>query len=283
MPSYIPDTHTKRWVVLAPDRQSRPHDETISEIPVPRVCPFCAGNEHLTPPEVYRIGEGTPDGPGWHVRVVPNKYPITDIHEVIIHSPSCEHDIESLPEEQVVRILTAYRDRYRFYSANGQVIIFCNHGLAAGASLKHPHSQLVVVPKQIALDALSIEPVTNIVAKQGAFVAYCPSFSQWPLETWIAPNKPGMTFGDMKDQDFPDVAILLQKTLQSMSSVMQSKEFPMKPIGEQFLYNYYIYHGVNWFIRIIPRTIHRAGFELGSGLSVNVVNPEDAAIMLRNR
>jgi UDPglucose--hexose-1-phosphate uridylyltransferase len=149
MAKYVPDVKTQRWVVIAPVRTKRPDSSTPSSTSVPKSdaskCPFCPGNELLTPPEVYRIGEGEANTKGWHVRVVPNKYPITDIHEVFIHSNSHTDDVDKLPLPQVTRILTAYRDRYRAHEKDGQILIFCNHGYQAGASLAHPHSQLVEI------------------------------------------------------------------------------------------------------------------------------------------
>ena len=86
MARYIPDIKTQRWVIISPKRKERPKGEgerAGEEI----LCPFCPGNEHLTPPEIYRWGKRYPTDPEWLVRVVPNKYPITDIHEIIVHSP----------------------------------------------------------------------------------------------------------------------------------------------------------------------------------------------------
>lgn len=227
----------------------------------------------MTPPEVYRIGPGDADSPGWLVRVVPNKFPITDIHEVIIHSPDDAHDIEHLPLGQVTNVLTAYRDRYLAHQDDGQVLIFCNHGEHAGASLKHPHSQLAVIPKQINLDTLVREPIANVIADNTSFVTYCPDFSQWPFEVWISPKNDSGKFGQISDEQLKDLAAVLQTTLQKLEAVgMKSGEF---------VYNYYIYHGEKWYIRITPRFIHRAGFELGTGLSVNIVDPVDAARILR--
>ena len=295
MAKYVPDIGSHRWVIISPARSSRPSSaeapagkpdqsiktpsEKLQQYPI---CPFCAGNEAITPPEVYRIGGGEKDKQGWIVRVVPNKFPITDTHEVIIHSPDCEKDVDVLPLEQVTKIMTAYRDRYRAHERDGQVLIFCNHGFSAGASLKHPHSQLVVVPKQINLDAVSIEPFQNIVEGNTYFLTYCPDFSQWPLEVWIAPKVVGSKFGDVGDKELPDLASVLQRVLKKISILLKSPEVPLKQVHEPFVFNYYIYHGVNWFIRIIPRTIHRAGFELGTGLNVNVIDPTTAAELLKN-
>ncbi|MBI5619404.1 hypothetical protein HY950_00395 [Candidatus Gottesmanbacteria bacterium] len=287
MAKYVPDVGTKRWVVIAPLRNFRPGAEVPQGKPV---CPFCEGNEAETPPEVYRIGGGEKDKPGWQVRVVPNKYAITDIHEVIIHSPDHEKDIEALPLEHVTRILTSYRDRYRAHEADGQVMIFCNHGLHAGASLDHPHSQLVVVPTQINLDTLSREATANVVEDNNHFITYCPDFSQWPLEVWIAPKQQGAKFGDTTDGELPDLADVLVRALQKIEALAHLPDAPHLPASPSlggpntpFVYNYYIYHGADWYLRIIPRLIHRAGFELGTGLNVNVMDPADAARALKEQ
>lgn len=283
MAKYVPDSSSKRWVIIVPSRTKRPDDHpTIAQKPSEYpVCPFCPGNEKTTPPELYRIGNGGADTPGWSVRVVPNKFPITDVHEVIIHSPSCTDDVDALPVPQVADVMTAYRDRYRSHESDGQVLIFCNHGFSAGASLKHPHSQLVVVPNQINLDAVSRGPIQNVVKEDSYFVTYCPDFSQWPLEVWIAPIDEGNKFSDLRDTELPALASVLQDALKRITIVVKDPTLKLKQKNEPFVFNYYIYHGVNWFLRIIPRAVYRAGFELGTGLSVNVVDPKDAAKLLQ--
>lgn len=281
MAKYVPDIDTKRWVVIAPKRSIRPESDLLNKDAANTVCPFCPGNESLTPPEVARVGSGEANQAGWQVRVVPNKYSITDIHEVIIHSPSDTDDIEVLPVEQVTKILTIYRDRYKAHAENGQVLIFCNHGVHAGASLKHPHSQLVVVPKQINLDAVTREPITNIVEKNNFYLTYCPDFSQWPFEVWIAPKKEGAKFGDTQDGELPDLGQVLSTALRRIKKAYDNGLTPRMRDGGEFVYNYYIYQGSNWFIRIIPRLIHRAGFEMGTGLNVNITDPTEAAEVLQ--
>lgn len=277
MAKYVPDINTKRWVIIATARTKRP-DDSISK--KSSGCPFCPGNEKATPPEVYRVGPGEKDGTGWEVRVVPNLYPVTDVHEVIIHSPDHQKDIEDLASDQVTKILRVYRDRFRAHESGGQVMIFCNHGFHAGASLAHPHSQLVVVPKQINLDALEREPIANIVEENTFFITYCPDFSQWPYEVWIAPKEKSGMFGETPDDQIPDLASVLQKALRRIREIYN--QGLMKQVsGDTFVYNFYLYHGNNWFIRIVPRLIHRAGFELGTGLNVNVTDPTDAANKLK--
>lgn len=282
MAKYVPDIKTQRWVIIAPARIHRPGENGNGNGGAkPAGCPFCVGHESLTPPEVYRIGPGEKDKPGWLVRVVPNKFPITDIHEVIIHSPDDTKDIEELPLDQVVRILTAYRDRYLAHQDSGNVLIFCNHGLDAGASLKHPHSQLAVIPKQINLDTLVREPIANIVSESSHFTTYCPDFSQWPYEVWIAPKDDGVKFGQIRDEELADLALTLQTTLKKLAVVATTKISGLSIQQAAFVYNYYIYHKDNWYVRITPRLVHRAGFELGTGLSVNIIDPMRATEVLR--
>lgn len=279
MAKFVPDIKTQRWIVIAPSRVTRP-DEHREPSPK-KVCVFCSSNENLTPPEVMRIGEGEKDKPGWKVRVVPNKFPITDIHEVIIHSPVHDQDVADLGIEQVTLLVSVYRSRFQYHQQNGQVMIFSNHGEHAGASLTHPHSQLVVIPRQINLDALVREPFMNIVEDNKFFVTYCPDFSQWPYEVWIAPKKTGTNFGNISDEELSDLAKVWQNSLKRLAvkykDASVNKMYPELP----FAYNFYIHHGTDWFIRIIPRLIHRAGFELGTGLNVNIVDPTVAAEELK--
>ena len=279
MAKFVPDVKTQRWIIISPVRTSRPDEH--KEETKPKVCPFCFGNEKETPPEIMRLGDGEKDTPGWRVRVVPNKFPISDIHEVIIHSPDHGKSIDEFTLSQVADILTVYRNRFQTHQEDVHVMIFSNFGEHAGASLKHPHSQVVVIPRQINLDALIREPVNNVIEDNNYFVTYCPDFSQWPYEVWIAPKNAGGDYSDISDDEIKDLSVILQKTIKRLRikyDMPSSKNIhPFAP----FAYNLYIHHEKNWFIRIIPRLIHRAGFELGTGLNVNIVDPTEAAKELK--
>ena len=286
MAKYVPDITTDRWVIVAESRSKRPTDAKPEAINVNKICVFCPGFERIPGEELYRIGEGAPYEKGWKVRVIKNKYPITDFHEVIIHSPDDQVDIDRFPLAQVELVLKAFRERFNANLRNGHVIIFNNVGEVAGASIRHPHSQLVVVPKQINLDSLELEPIVNIVVDNNNFVVFCPEFSQWPFEVWIAPKKKGEIFGGIGDDQISDLASVLQNTLRRLTGHLSSGPHehpgvPMVKFKDGPAYNYYIHHGRDWYIRIIPRLVHRAGFELGTGLSVNIVAPEDAAEALK--
>lgn len=287
MAKFVPDLTTNRWVILAEGRLKRPQEGEIPNNAV-KFCLFCPGYEKIPGEEVYRLGGGGPYTPGWKVRVIKNKYPITDFHEVIIHSPDDVRDLDTLPLEQVKLVLESYRDRFNANFENGHVIIFNNVGEAAGASIGHPHSQLVVVPRQITIDTLKQEPIANVVTDNTHFVVYCPDFSQWPFEVWIAPKKKGAYFGQITDFELDDMASVLQNTLKRLISHLTEKDpwrfhpgIPTVQFKGCPAYNFYVHHDRDWYIRIIPRLVHRAGFELGTGLSVNTVDPADAATILK--
>lgn len=279
MAKFVPDIKTQRWIVISQSRWDRPDEHTQPRRQ--RVCVFCPGNELLTPGEILRIGAGTRDESGWKIRVIPNKYPITDIHEVIIHDPDHGKDLADTDPRDIAVLLTVYRTRFLAHKKDGQVMIFCNHGEHAGASLTHPHSQLVVLPRQINLDSLVREPVMNVIEENAFFITYCPDFSQWPYEVWIAPKKDGTTYDQITEEEIAALALVFQKVMRRLrkkyGELAQSKFL----LSGGFAYNYYIHHAESWFIRIIPRLVHRAGFELGTGLSVNVVDPTLAAQELR--
>lgn len=277
MAKYVPDILSRRWVIISSNRADRPDDTNIGDNC--NLCPFCPGNEYMSPEEVYRAGEGEPNTNGWEVRVVNNKYPITDYHEVIIHAPDAQKDLHELPPEHLKKVFETYRQRYNFHKETGNVIIFCNRGDRAGASLRHPHSQLVVIPSQINMDTLHKEPITNLVEENNYFHIYCPDFSQWPYEVWLSPKEKDTVFGDITDEQIDDLVEIYQKLMKRLQEVYEQE---YKCI-DGFSYNFYIHPKEDWYIRIIPRFVHRAGFELGTGLSVNVTDPADAAQALRSK
>ncbi|MDA8217255.1 MAG: galactose-1-phosphate uridylyltransferase [Dehalococcoidales bacterium] len=175
MPELRRDPVTQGWVVIATERGKRPHDfakQPRSKETNGNKCPFCEGNEALTPPEVmaYRPAGTPPNTPGWTVRVVPNLYPAfgpptgdlnerrqgmyvmmngLGAHEVLITSPRHGDDVPTLPTPQVALMAQSYIDRYLAQKANPivqYVHIIMNYGKEAGASREHPHSQLFALP-----------------------------------------------------------------------------------------------------------------------------------------
>jgi UDPglucose--hexose-1-phosphate uridylyltransferase len=172
MPELRQNYFTKEWVIIATERAKRPeelatHRPAKIVPPFVKTCPFCVGNESKTPPEVMRVP--TNGGGPWQVRVVANKFaalspevqPIRTIHrsrrsmggfgvhDVIIDTPDHSHSIASMADVHITNLLRVYKSRYDSLSLDpriAHVTIFKNHGTDAGASLEHPHSQLIATP-----------------------------------------------------------------------------------------------------------------------------------------
>jgi UDPglucose--hexose-1-phosphate uridylyltransferase len=172
MPELRKDPVVGRWVIISTERGRKPSDFTDRVAPKQAtICPFCPGNEGLTPPEVlaYRPPGGTSNGPGWTLRVVPNKFPALQVegslqkrgeglydrmngvgaHEVIIEGADHQVDFADMTEEQIASVLWSYRERMRDLKNDRRLrysLVFKNHGEAAGASLEHTHTQLIATP-----------------------------------------------------------------------------------------------------------------------------------------
>ncbi len=241
-------------------------------------CPFCNGNEADTPPEVYRVGPGDADKPGWEIRVVPNLFPITDVHEVVVHSPDHEKNIEDFSLSHVENIVKTYVSRFNFLKSQGKVFIFSNQSLASGASLVHPHSQISVVPQDIPTNTIALQPALNIIEQNDSFVSYCPTYSEWSYEVWIKALGQ-IKFEELKNEEISKFAGILQPAIKKLKKIHGANpHYSKKPFG----YNFYIYPYSEWYLRIIPRFMERAGFEMSTGIMVNSVDPKQASEDLKN-
>ena len=332
MPQLRQDPTTKEWVIIATERSKRPQDfkkakPSIEKPSYKEDCPFCPGNERLTPHETlaYRKG-GPPDGKGWWVRVIPNKFPAltpegslerkeekgffrlmdgVGVHEVVIGSPIHNQLFPLMDEFQVSETLLAYRERYLALKEDPRIkliIIFKNHGQAAGTSLEHTHSQIVgtaVVPSNIRTKLQTAarhyddhgvcvycemikEELTfkkRIVMETDRFVVLHPFASRSPFETWILPKDHNASFGSIKMEDSKQFAQILKTTLFKIYSELNDPDYnyvihtaPVKDETEDY------YH---WHLQIIPRLTTTAGFEMGSGMYINVSFPEETAQFMR--
>jgi UDPglucose--hexose-1-phosphate uridylyltransferase len=178
MPELRKDPILGRWVIISTERGKRPSDfASQPRVREPKMCPFCPGNEHLTPPEILAVrpDKSEPNSPGWILRVISNKYPALMIegdlnregegmfdkmngvgaHEVIIETPHHNLDLVDLSLQEIEMVIDAYRMRVEDLRKDIRfryVMIFKNQGEMAGASLEHSHSQLIatpVVPKRV--------------------------------------------------------------------------------------------------------------------------------------
>jgi UDPglucose--hexose-1-phosphate uridylyltransferase len=329
MPELRQNFFTKEWVIMATERAKRP-EELASHRPQearPRfleTCVFCPGNEDKTPPEVTRtpVSRSEP----WAVRVVPNKFAALSrdvepvrmlqhlrrriggfgVHEVIVDSPDHSDCMALLSNAHITNILGVYKDRYNKLSLDQRIVhitIFKNHGLDAGASLAHPHSQLIATPvissqiRHRLHEALrhydevgecmfchmiegEIEDQTRIVMKSPHFVALEVFASPTPFCTHIYPHRHMASFGDINPAEMADLAGVLRVLLKKLYVGLDNPDFnftirsaPAEYGGARHFH---------WYLSVIPRLTRVAGFELGSGMFINTVLPESAAEFLRN-
>lgn len=318
-----------RWVIISSERGKRPSD-WLAE---PKTkgggfCPFCPGNEDKTPPEIMAVRPNSDkrDVPGWDIRVVPNKFPALQIegelyrkgegiydmmngigaHEVIIETPNHASDLADLSEKRIGNILLIFRDRtldLRNDLRFKYVLIFKNHGVAAGASLEHSHSQLIatpIIPKRVTEELegskrfydykercvfcdivrQEIQSQRRLVASFDSYITIEPFAPRFPYETWILPTKHYSHFESMPSEMYGELAPVLKDALIRVNKALGYPPFNFvlhtSPIQES---TYLEYH---WHLEIIPKLTKIAGFEWGSGFYINTTPPEIAANHLRN-
>jgi UDPglucose--hexose-1-phosphate uridylyltransferase len=283
---------------------------------------LCAGNEKETPPETFRVEENGK----WVVRVVPNKFaavnPETNViressgikkfmtgagmHEVIIDSSLHNVSIATLPVKDVENILFVYKKRFcDLYKIDyiEHVIIFKNHGIRAGTSLQHPHSQIVgtpVIPGRLkdriegalryyddfgqCLYCLILKEELNdgvrIISQNDSFAAFIPYSALSPFHIWIFPKRHSGCFGSITDSELHDLAKILKEILERLYVGLGDPDFN------------YVIHSLSpsecavkyfhWYLSIVTRVTRTAGFEIGTGMYINPSIPDSSVKFLKN-
>ncbi len=327
MPELRKDPIIGRWVIISTERGKRPTDfPSNKKTKESKLCPFCNSNETSTPPEVYAIRENGsgPNSPGWSLRVVPNKFPALKVegdlnregvgifdkmngigaHEVIIETPDHMLDLVDLGNGDFDNVIRAYRDRIlelRNDSRFKYILVFKNHGEAAGASLEHSHSQLIatpILPKRV-MEELSgakqyydykerciycdiirqeINEDIRIVAKNDSFIAIEPFASRFPFETWVLPSFHESAFEKIRGDTISQLVSVLRETLKRLSRALNNPPYNLmihtSPLDNSYQNEYH------WHIEIIPKLVRVAGFEWGTGFYINPTTPEDATKFL---
>jgi UDPglucose--hexose-1-phosphate uridylyltransferase len=323
------DPTTKEWVILAPARGKRPDEFKQPESRQPRQtaslsCPFCPGNERMTPVELERFTGDRAEA--WTVRVIANKFPALVLegqprrsesgplfremagvgaHEVIIESPIHDRTIALMEAVEVEDIVQAYQSRYRALTDDSRlkyVIVFKNHGETAGTSLEHPHSQVVATPiapmlmrrkyevamthyddtgRSLYQDLVDEElrAQVRVVIETDMFVAFHPFASRVPFETWIVPKRHEPSFGQAHPEELTALSHVLLRTLRGLHHALGNPDFNYilhSAPKEDESKAYYV-----WHLQILPRVNTIAGFELGSGIYVTTMLPEDSAAYMR--
>jgi UDPglucose--hexose-1-phosphate uridylyltransferase len=261
-------------VVVAPDRARRPGAFPQLEPPPDadelEVCPFCAGREDRTPPETLRL----PAKGVWEVRVVPNLYPAFERQEVVVHTPEHARSITELSGDELSLVAEAWRSRAAAARAEGFAYVHAiiNEGKAAGASLPHTHSQLIWLrepPPAVSLEG-TMDTVTEgeLVLDHAGLVALCPAVSADPYEVRVAPaSREPDAFASPLLAGALDITAEVVRRLRALE--------PGAPL------NLWLHDGPWWHVDIVPRLRVPAGIELGAGIHVNPLPPEEAAARLR--
>ena len=332
-PEIRKDPILEEWAIIAKSRTKRPsdfkplRDESVNN--KAEHCPFCEGREKETPDELFSIRRpGTkPNQPGWFVRVTDNKYPAlvkdeepvhshswlyTSIagqgaHEVIIETPDHSLDMADFPSEQMERVILAYRQRYRELSkiqSLRYILIFRNKGRSAGASLHHPHSQLIatpIVPRRIKEEMDSAHTLyehagdcvfctmiqeelsqgKRVILDTPGFLVFSPYASRFPFEATIIPKNHNAAFSAIDDQEIKELSGVLPRALTLLKQVVNDPPYNLMihstPLGLPSLPYYH------WHIEILPRLTTPAGFEWGTDFYINPTPPEEAARFLREK
>jgi UDPglucose--hexose-1-phosphate uridylyltransferase len=338
MPELRHDPIQKRWVIIATERGRRPDDFPTLEYPSHGgFCPFCEGNEGKTPPEITSIRHNgsLPNQPGWQVRVVPNKFPALKIegelerkglgvhdkmngvgaHEVIIETPQHNLGLADMPLEQLERVIWTYRERLADLSKDRRfkyILIFKNYGAAAGASLAHPHTQIIATPvtplilagelasakdhyhhkeRCLFCDIIQqeLESGERIVASGEHFISLTPFASRFPFEIFLAPRNHHHSFAEISDTMISRLASVLREVLLRIKKCLKDPPYNflihtvpnIKSSPKRTAYWETIEVDFHWHIEIMPRLTRIAGFEWGTGFYINPTSPEEAAKYLR--
>lgn len=332
------DPIQKQWVIIALERTKRPFDFAAKEEEnKPTFCPFDEGNEDKTPSEIFSIRKNCleRDKPGWSVRVVPNKYPALSkegevsiqnqglygtmngvgAHEVIIETTDHNLNIPDMTVEHLEKVIGVYQIRLRALGNDPRfryVLVFKNYGKTAGASLSHPHTQIIATPiiprtVEIELDSAreyytrqkqclfckiiqqEIEAEKRVIKINDDFIAIAPYASRFPFEIFIAPIKHHHDFSQTLPYDLRQLAIMLKEIMLRLRESLKDPSYnfvfhtsPPANTEQQKLSNWQtLKNSFHWHIEILPRLTTIAGFEWGTGFYINPTPPEVAAEYLR--
>lgn len=301
-----------RWTIFSSERAKRPMDFVSKKVEYPvGLCYFCPGNEHTTPPEIGRLG----DASGWSVRWFPNKFPATtdaksDIssglltskaafgrHEIIVETPVHDMEFEELSVGEMAAVFDVCSIRTSELldlDGVGYVLVFKNRGRDAGASLSHPHFQVLALPsvptlverevnasaeykrkngRCIFCDVLAVEFKSDReIYSDGSVVAFAPFASRFPFEVWVMPKRHVGDWGELTPGEKESFAGAVKRVLLALDKMIS------KPS-----YNFYLHvsppnDDLHFHLEMCPKLSIQAGFELGSDMFINVVPPESAAL-----
>ncbi|HVT45853.1 MAG TPA: hypothetical protein VMT00_15860 [Thermoanaerobaculia bacterium] len=314
------------WIIIAPERRDRPNAITVEPEADddPQQCPFCPGNEGQTPPEIMRVGSED----RWNLRVVPNRYPAVrsdarrdhspaadelidaglddeidmpadGSHEVIVESREHTLSADGYSTEMLECIFDIYEQRYAAQLDSStpvrHVTIFKNSSSMSGASILHPHSQLLSLPVVPARPAIELSQFArragdcplcaqlgrNRLFESGRFLVVAPHASRLPFQLLLAPRAHTPSFFPLPAEPRRELAALLQMSLRALAARLGRIPFnwtiqtsPMElGLGRREFHSY---------LELFPRLTTIGGFEWSSSSFINIVPPELAVVELRD-
>lgn len=318
------DPIKQHWVILAGKRARRPSEFRITvESRGEAECPFCPGHEHETPESILTLTDG--ESAAWTARLIPNKFPAVDQndidelivpslheaqegrgrHEVMIESRK-HHDRQAqFNDSHFASILAVYQSRIRVFIDSfhcQHVTVFTNVGYRGGATLNHPHSQIIGlerIPTVIETELRSAEQHYNkartclfceiIRTESGArervlyetddFIAFCPYASRFAYEFAIYPKAHHADFRDVSTEGIESLARFLKTCLMAMDVCLQEPDYnvilhtaPARTDSSNSIETAF-----HWHFEIIPRVSTQAGMEWGTGIHINSFPPEKVA------
>ncbi|MEN6414832.1 MAG: galactose-1-phosphate uridylyltransferase [Veillonellales bacterium] len=323
------DVIRNNWVIIATDRALKPNDFPINKQGAKTAefkgfCPFCEGNESFTPEEIaaYRRNDTQANLPGWQVRTIPNKFSALELkgslikinngvyssynglgkHEVVVETPQHEIDLPEYSLDDITLILNMLKSRYDQLMKDERIKyihIYKNHGLYAGASLGHSHSQIVGLPifpnenrgidkyykktgRCLLCDILEqeINDRERVIYETDHFVLICPFASRFSYETWIIPRKHTAHFMNVGSEEVKELAAILKYFSIAIKEGLNDPSYNMIIVSAPVNVENPI-EGYHWYIELTPRLIVSSGLEIGTGYYVNPVAPEISASILK--
>lgn len=321
---------TRDWVVVAPGRARRPEDfhagkpAITADRPAHRAdCPFCPGGEVNTPGETARFCDA---GGEWLVRAFPNRYPAltaeaeegspqgtlfqrrrfgSGVHEVVAESRLHNMTLALQSEDEIELVLRAWQERSQelFHKRELEhLVVFKNHGVSAGSSLEHPHSQIIglpVLPSSVRrrfddafrffqkgkgcvfceMVRVEAEERSRVVVESYGFLAFVPFASDAPYSVWIMPKRHNHCFALSERSELRELAGVVKQVLARLYQGLRDPDYNLivrsaNPPGPGS-------HFFHWYITVVPRLSRMAGFELGTGMFIRSSLPEADAAFLR--
>lgn len=306
--THVVDPITGHDVIYAPRRADRSNAFVRENLVMPEdsFCPFCVGNEAETPPEVARW-PADPQQP-WQGRVIPNRFPIVDTdsesgygkHEIVIESSRHDASWVSMSSAELANVLLAVQQRIKHLESDARlqcIQVFKNVGVRAGASLAHPHLQIVgmeMIPAQLEGEKVLARryreqhdcdyhqqllqqlPDELVVNKSDDFVTLCPPVSKMPYEMRLMPLVKTAYTG-MSTTQLLELAKVLQQTHRQLTAAVG-------PVAHNILWKLPLRGEPqeSWYLEILPRLTTMAGLEFSTGIYVNPILPAVAAANLRS-